>query len=338
MKPARRKSNKKIITRGVKKTFLRYLAPAVLLVVVGIAFTAFSFYKYLHQNIASAFSSSSYSILEDPISTVLVINADKDISKLTYVIFDKNSQKITYYNIPLDTQVEVPGQFGNEKIGSLFSLAGLDPTTDQEKKVEFVKSAVFKLFAFKVDKYVIADPVYSDKVATFIHDGNLIPFTGFHKITGVKTDLNLQEIFSLASFIKSLPETMKTDATFIVGDSEQDFDDTIQDETSDYTVAKEKLSLAVINGTDTTGFASFGARVLQNAGGRVVGINSSVNTYEKSYIVTDEKDTATVSYISRVFGIQNIISKSEAKNFTESEIDRADVTLILGFDISKSMY
>jgi hypothetical protein len=45
-----------------------------------------------------------------------------------------------------------------------------------------------------------------------------------------------------------------------------------------------------------------------------------------------------VSFLSRVFKINSIISKEEALGFLESEIDRSDVVVIFGFDTLGDLY
>jgi len=39
-----------------------------------------------------------------------------------------------------------------------------------------------------------------------------------------------------------------------------------------------------------------------------------------------------------VLGIKNVISKEEAQRFNENEVDRSDITVIVGFDTADSLY
>jgi len=103
-------------------------------------------------------------------------------------------------------------------------------------------------------------------------------------------------------------------------------------------VAGEELSVSLLNGTDYSGVALFGARLVTNSGGRVVAASNASSRYDVSYIITDVRDSATLSYLSRVLGINNIISKEDAQKFNENEVDRSDITVIVGFDTADSLY
>ena len=67
-------------------------------------------------------------------------------------------------------------------------------------------------------------------------------------------------------------------------------------------------------------------------------VSNASSRYDASYIITDIRDSATLSYLSRVLGIKNVISKEEAQRFNENEVDRSDITVIVGFDTADSLY
>ncbi|GIW69712.1 MAG: hypothetical protein KatS3mg101_0459 [Patescibacteria group bacterium] len=121
-------------------------------------------------------------------------------------------------------------------------------------------------------------------------------------------------------------------------DDSENLDGQILDMNFDGPISREGLSVSILNGTDIPGVASFGSRLIKNSGGRVVGVSNASINYENSYIITDIEDSVTLNYISRVLGISNVLTKKEAEKFNENEIDRSDITVIVGFDIAEALY
>jgi hypothetical protein len=114
-------------------------------------------------------------------------------------------------------------------------------------------------------------------------------------------------------------------------------DEEFMDLTFDSELSNEKKNIAVLNGSVEPGVAGFGARVIKNFGGRVVAVGNTKNTYEESTIITDDPISESTRIISQIFGIERIVLYSEAHNFPENEINRSDVTVILGIDFASSL-
>ena len=154
------------------------------------------------------------------------------------------------------------------------------------------------------------------------------------------SNLSINEFYSLVKFSGSL--TKDTISTYSV--TQEDINDSgnldnqIANMNFDGNISQEELSVAILNGTDYPGVALFGSRLVTNSGGRVVAVSNASTLYDTSYIATDIRDSATLTYLSRVLGIQNIISKTEAQKFNENEVDRSDITVIVGFDTADSLY
>ena len=102
----------------------------------------------------------------------------------------------------------------------------------------------------------------------------------------------------------------------------------------DLVLSKEKKSIAVLNGTDQSGVASFGTRVIRNFGGRVVATGNTNESYEESILIVDDPTSESTRIISEIFGIKNIILYSDIRGFSESEINRSDMTIIFGLDFA----
>ena len=78
--------------------------------------------------------------------------------------------------------------------------------------------------------------------------------------------------------------------------------------------------------------------MVSNIGGRVVAVDNTDKFYDQSVIITDDINSKTAAFLSRVFNISTIITKEESHSFIETEIDRSDVSVIFGFDTSGDLY
>ena len=149
------------------------------------------------------------------------------------------------------------------------------------------------------------------------------------------TDLSLREFYNIKEFVNSLPSDriFEKAFTFDMIEKPELVDDEIRDLTYDSILTNEKKNIAVINGSARSGLANFGARVIRNYGGRVVAANNANQVYEKSLIISDDYELDTVLFLSRVFGIEEIVSKEDARGrVDENEVDRSDILVIFGFD------
>lgn len=348
-KPARRKS-KSVISRSVKKNVHKAIIVSILFVLSLTFLFSYSFYKYLNQNFASALSSTSYSILDDTIPTLSYIvtedlNADPIvIKKVNFILFDKANNKVSIYNVLVNTDYEIPGKFGRDEFSKLFALGAMNSDNPLESGTKIVNRSLFKLFGFKVDKFVLTDFTHESFFDRLWREGgfiNLISLKNIYSLEGsLKTDMDLREFYGLLSFVYSLPQDriideVNTPKSF---NSTQSFDDQMREVTYDSDISNEKKNIAVLNGTNYNGIASFGSRVVSNVGGRIVAVTNTEKFYDKSVIIADDVNSNTVMFLSRVFMIPEIIQKDEARSFTENEIDRADITIIFGFDTSGDLY
>lgn len=351
--PAQRKkksSSRTVVNRSVKKKLYRI---GLVSVVFSISFAflfAYTFYKYLNQKFASALSSTSYAISDDQIPTVSYIVAEDlksdpvVVKKVNFIIFNRESKKVSIYNLPVDVNYEIPGKFGSEVLSKVFALGGLNSQDKLTSGAEAINRSIFKLFGFKVDKFVLTDQEHEAFFDKLWHEGGALNLLDVKKVSGLgdslKTDLDIREFYNLLSFVYSLPKDRVVDENNVpLNFYKTDiFDSYIREYTFESFLAKEQKNIAVLNGTDYAGLASFGSRVVTNFGGRVVSTQNTSSTYEKSYIISNDVGSETVAFLSRVFKIPNIISKESAKNFLENEIDRSDVTVIFGFDSSGDLY
>ncbi|MFH1899183.1 MAG: LytR C-terminal domain-containing protein [Patescibacteria group bacterium] len=348
-KPARKKI-RSIVNRSQKKKIARVLVAGLFFTVSLVFLFSYSFHNYLNQNFASALSATSYSISDDNIPTVSYIVTENIsanpvvVKKISFLIFDKQNQKVSIYNVPTHIKFEIPGRFGNEEFSKMFALGAMNSENALVSGTDLINRSIFKLFGFKVDRFLLADSsqeAFFDKLwkeGGSINIFNLKSVSNFQNT--LQTNLSLREFNNLLSLINSLPQDRIIDSTNTPKNFNDTsaFDENIKDETYESYVAQEKKNIAILNGTNFNGLATFGSRVVKNIGGRVVAVNNSEKFYEKSIIVAQDPNSKTVAFLSRVFKIPTIIQKEEARSFNENEIDRSDVTVIFGFDTSGDLY
>jgi len=351
--PAQRKyksGSKTSINRSVRKRIFRIgLVLLVFVFSLGLLFS-YSFYKYLNQKFASASSSTSYSISDDLIPTVsyiVVEDLDSDpvvVKKVHFMIFNKSNKKLSIYDLPVDKDYSLPGKFGNEILSRVFALSSLNSDDKFLSGANYVNRSILKLFGFKVDKFLLTDESHEDFFDTLWRNGDVLSIKSLRDVAGLdgsfKTDIDIREFYDLMSFINSLPSDRVVDDKNFPESFKNTgiFDNSIREITFDSAVAGEKKNISVLNGTNYDGLASFGARVIENYGGRVVATNSTARTYDKSVIITDDINSQTTGFLSRVFKIDNIITKDQAGVYIENEVDRSDVVVIFGFDSSNDLY
>lgn len=348
-KPARKKT-KSIINRSQKKLVARIFVAGLFFTVSLIFLFSYSFSKYLNQNFASALSSTSYSIADDNIPTVSYIVVENIsanptiVKKISFFIFDKQNQKVSVYNIPIHVGYEIPGKFGNEHFSKMLALGALNSENALVSGTDLINRSIFKLFGFKVDRFLLIDSSQEEFFNNLLREGGNINLFNLKSVTNFQntllTNLSLREFNNLLSFIASLPQdrivyNVQTPKSF---NNTTLFDETIKEETYESYVAKEAKNIAILNGTNYNGLATFGSRVVKNIGGRVVGVSNTDKFYDKSVIVAEDPNSQTAAFLSRVFKIPNVVDKEKARSFNENEIDRADITVIFGFDTSGDLY
>lgn len=338
------RDKRKIVDRANRKYFTQMFIGAGIFAAAVIFLAGFSIFKYLNQTFASASSVSSYDLNSENVVTLSFIevadlNSEPLILKsLKYVIYDKANSKISYFDIPLGISVDMAGKFGVDEVSKSFALGALNAEDKIQAGIEAVNSVILKIFAYKIDRYILVNSNNSvDLLASLSGDG-ILEFINPQKAAVLKkstiSNLTIAEYYSLANFARSIPKDKVSNYSVSQGDIEnsQVIDDFIQNISFDKDPASEDLSVSVLNGTNFPGVASFGARLVTNAGGRVVSVNNASRQYETSFIISDEIDSQLLKYIAHSFGIRQVVSKEKASAFGESGVDMSDITVIIGFD------
>ena len=248
------------------------------------------------------------------------------------------------YKVDLDVTTDVPGKFGVEPYSNILSLGMLDSNKLSDGSALLV-SALENDFAYNADRYlVVDDTIVAAILDTFVYGkGNsLLNFETLQKLAlSVDTNITLSEFFNLFTFVRSLnADKFVTYEINSGGNSlfanKDTLDETIRDITFDSSVAVEKASVGILNGTDIPGIANFASRVVRNAGGHVIAAENASKTYNESILLVESADLSVVKEIQKFFNVKNVMLKSRG-GVNEGISDRVDVTLVVGFDIAGNL-
>jgi|GEM_PF-613689 len=344
------KEKRKVINRSTKKYFSQMAVGSVIFLGALLFLAGYSLYNYLHQTFASAASVSSYSITNEGVVTLSYIEVEDIASDpvilktLKFLIFNKENKELSIFDIPLGLKVDMTGKFGEEEIYKAFALGALNSKTAIDDGVVAVNNVVKRIFGYKVDRYILVDESSSRILLDSLTGKGFSELLSLRAASDIKrnttSNLSAAEYYDLVTFASGVVKDniSRYSVTQTDVDDSENLDGQILDMNFDGPISREGLSVSILNGTDIPGVASFGSRLIKNSGGRVVGVSNASINYENSYIITDIEDSVTLNYISRVLGISNVLTKKEAEKFNENEIDRSDITVIVGFDIAEALY
>ena len=251
------------------------------------------------------------------------------INTISLVLVDKKGKKVKIYKFPGNLVVNVHGRFGNEEVSKLLMLSNLEGT-------ELIKQTIQDFLGINVDRYIYMGQNLKQPVYNLFTKGDGSGLIGIESLKTLKTDMRMNELYVVYKYVSGLP----SDRFFSYDLSQNDVadstsvDEDIQDMTLNSDFAAEKKSVAVLNGTDISGMAGVASHFINNMGGRVVASGNASKQYQESILVVDDKQSLTAQSVKRYFGISKVITKNDAKGIYEGEIDRADISLIIGFDIA----
>lgn len=340
-KTARRRKN------FFKKTWMLFVLGGICFVILGGGFV----FKLLFYDLAFAFSPTSYDLTKEDyavISEIEVSGIDTSkpiqISSLSVVVYDKKGKRITKHTLPTALKVDVAGKFGEEELSKVLAVALLQ---DNYLKLaaNTVNKTLEKLIGFHVDRYVFIDTQQdtTGSIDGLLFLGKTLEIANLKQILlSVKTDMSVNEFYDLVSFSSSLPQDRIKQQLIDLSDVisvAKVFDISFRDLTFDSIVAYEAKNIAVLNGTDVSGVASYGARSIENIGGHVFSSGNASQWYDTSFIVAKAVDSESVKQISKLFNITTVISKDDISTvqpqLNEAVVDRADIVVILGFDFAQ---
>ena len=306
-------------------------------------------YNSIKKPFVSASSSSSSDMLTKEVTSILVVEVgditdfSSNVTSATVLIVDRTDKKITRFEIPFELEIDIPGDYGVEPVAKILPLAVSVNNDNYDKGFALFNSSISKHLGFGIDYYLVSDSKGVPKILNVLTEGSLLSTTSLFKdlyfsgsIDSLRTNMDLTVFNNYREFAAALEPG---DYTVFSKDnfSTLFIDTSLQDIVYNSEVALERKSIAILNGTTMSGLASFGSRVVANMGGRVIATSNTRIAYESSMLIVDDKDSATVKYLVDFFNIETVLDKSESLGINENEISRADITLILGFDIGKNL-
>ncbi len=341
---ARKKSKKKplkLVNRKVRKKASYILTTVFLLGISSILFFSAVMYKRMNTVFASAQSVDAQNFDEKDIFTILLVSAD-DISKdsphiksLKLVIMDKKDNELSLVNLGNQQDYEVPGKFGKEKAFNLMALSNSVNTEPKEAEKFFVKTVENNLM-FKIDRYVYVNhEQYSSVESTFGEPSTaqfvlLLKDFALNNLQGnLHTDVTDRELYAFFEFLSNEPLT--------ISKSEKDYPALLKNIVANSNIADEKFMISILNGAQISGAGNYASEVVERVGGRVTFVGNAKNDYSESVIVTDNPESQSVKYLRSFFKVDKIEKKTKY-SLIESDVERADVTLILGLDFNKNIY
>lgn len=341
-KPTSKRSSKKF-----KLVVQKYLAVFLLFSVSFISLFSYLSFKKLTRPFVSAYSNNSYDIRGQDIFAIGFYEVDNIKSQTPFIsravisVFDTTSNKVLHLDVSPELQLDVAGRYSNESLSKVLGLGMSVNNNDQEKGIDMLNDTMSSYIGYNIDKYVIVDKEashYYDDVFFARNPLALLDLSSMKDLSSsFFTNMNFHEFYYTYNFVSSLSKDKIETRTLDNSSVGEVTDGHIRGLTFDSQVAYEKKSIAILNGTSLPGVANFGARAVENAGGRIVGIDNASKKYEKSVLIVDDMTSHTATVLKNFFGNVDVLEKSSIDPIYDSEFIRADVVLIIGLDIAERL-
>lgn len=288
---------------------------------------------------------------------LLYIGSDHSKS-ISIINFQPKTNEMTILNLSDQIYFDLPKNFGNWRLGSIFDLG------EEDKKIRgpyLLKLSVSKLVGLPIDGVVVSKS--SNNAGKTVSDfrNNPLSITAF--FANSKTDLT---VFSYMKFLAAAsnlrPDKLKVldmansnltqsrllpDSSRVLGIDAIKMDVFIRDKLADKTIFEEGATIGVFNATNHPGLAQEVSRIITNMGGNVVIVGNMETKKEQSFVIVGQNSplldpkNLTIKRLDKLFS-QNCNEKckllqSEIKDpFLNSS--RAQINVILGEDYFKLWY
>ena len=202
----------------VKRVF-KLVATAFFAVVISMATISFlSFYKFLRTPFAASSSLNETFTAEETSSFALsfIVLKDKDdqtsiVEGIYFLAGNAEDKKLDIYDINVASEFNLPERFGKQRIEKVYALGQL---LEEGKGVYLTNKTLEKIFAKKIDRYILTDEESFAEVSRFfeISDSeDLFELSSFENAIKIpsefenlrknfETDLSLTDILFLANF------------------------------------------------------------------------------------------------------------------------------------------
>jgi hypothetical protein len=145
---------------------------------------------------------------------------------------------------------------------------------------------------------------------------------------GLKTNLTIIDVFRLFLFATSVQKHNILERSLSLPMDDPSMDKISSFIVVDQTVAEEKESIAIVNGTSVGGLGARLGRLLNNMGGNVVSVSSSDTTIETSKVAYYKEASYTAKRIGKILSFPLVEANQQGI---------ADVTIYIGNDKEQSL-
>lgn len=338
---------------SIKKTTLRYTVIFLLFIFSFCTLVGYVSYKTLTKTFASAINENGLNIVEpfpnNGLITILLLEINgfsKDyieINKAQFLFLDPHGGILHVFSFDTDATLDVPGKYANEPIKKNLQLSLSVNSGDLAKSMDMTVKTFENNFALPIDRYVVVEENSFSLVEGYLKNGSLtqISILEFYQLgQAMRTNMSFDDVVSYYANIKAVKKTDLQNLSSDQINGYTNIDGFIQQKNVESAIARERSTIAVLNGTDILGVATYASRVVNNLGGRVVSVENDVVKRDATFLITNDPLSKTTLSLKRFFNKAQVITVEEAKTrgeFPENVIERSDVVLIIGLDTANSL-
>lgn len=351
-----------VTTKTKKQTKLAWIV--LIFIVLIISFSqlmkfADNLFKPFHQQ-----SATQRNYTWDGKSNINVVVNGSGVGVFSYNPLDK---KISLINIPNETFINVPADYGNWQVRSIFKFG---ESLEQPLGNKLLKESIAEALGIPLEGYLMINTTESLTTLQIVEKIRQGPIAFLSSIKDIKTDLNFIELVKLSSGMAGVrfDKVKEINLQELAVLEEQSLPDGSRVLVPDYVrldsvlssfhetnFLTERASVAVFNATDTPGVAQKVARMITNMGGNVIiSTNAEIKRDKTIVIASDNSElvqqTDTYKKIAKIFSsdcqkdpkcgiiVCKTDDKSHSKNCEISDpqikLSRAKINVILGSDFA----
>jgi hypothetical protein len=320
-----------------------------------IALAGFSLYKFANAPYSSAgqvdFTETDGVWNESGVNLIFmeiedIRDPNSDVLQMSLVKFDIATKRYYIYSLPLDSEIEYALNYGTGTLSSIYKVGN----ADDKRGMYLIKKTLHKQLAVQTDGYIVLDTGTIKDASNLVGEINpndlssVIRIKNWLKLPKLLslirnnsiTNLTPGDVYSLFQFVRDTSETsskvVKVNHYQLLDTGK--WDQLWQSGMDISEVKKEGIKVFISNASSDPkipGLATWGSRVIANAGCDVLEAANSIGEFDKSTIVTDDPNLATVKELSRALGIDRIIHPNDLDRTQEHnpQIFRTQVSVIL---------
>ena len=286
----------------------------------------------------------SFTVLEDSTSDV------SKIKSLYLVILNTVYNTITLYEVPTTLSTDLPERYG---VGEISKVYALGESSAKGKGVILVNKTLEKLFAKRIDRYIltdakgvnaVSDPLDIDKLE------DLLKFVSVRNLSKspqalalfkehFETNLTFGELGYLGQFFYKVSDESISRVLLSEVDISNStaLDRRLKEVFVDSVIVQENKRVVVLNGAGVPKLGTTAARFLEKFGVSIADVDNASKIYDKSVIVTSTLESKTLERVSYELGILNVLNPEVKVEIVDDRAIAADIVVIVGIDYASSL-